>query len=215
MSLLGTDFAPFRSLGIPVGPLNQIQHVLHVCRHLVHRNTSLLSVPAVARILATHTGRQHRKRFAPYVLTELEKLIITQSFRLMVSPNVALRFPGFQRADCLFPIINVMQTVTVSKTTARETHELRFQIGQGLSQISPQAVLAPLKRLLREKRNHVQSHLTRSQRFHFDGSMVGIGIGFQYRSHFLPVRLGCFKGGPCHHPAILYEADPYLSAFAL
>ena len=44
VSLLGTEFTPFRSLGVSVSPLNQIQHILYVFRHFVHRDTSLLSV---------------------------------------------------------------------------------------------------------------------------------------------------------------------------
>ena len=85
--------------------------------HLAHRDTALLTASQIAMtsgILTRYTCRQHRKRFRTYIFAELEVFIITQSHALMISPKVTGRFTGFQRSDGVFPLIDVLQTVSMS-----------------------------------------------------------------------------------------------------
>ena len=215
MPLFRAQLAPLRSLGIAVCPFYQVEHVLHVSRHLVHWYAALLPVSSVAGILATYASRQHRKGLATQILAQLEVLIIAQTFGLMVSPNVALRFAGFERADGLFPIVHVVQPVAMRRAATRETHEFGLHVGQRLRQVGAHAVLTSLERVLREQRNHVHGHYACTLRFHFNRCMVGIGIGFQHSSHLFPIGLWSFHRSLRHDLPVLHKAHLDFSAFAL
>ena len=127
-----THLGPWAFGRVAVGPFDEVQYAFYIFRHFFHGDAHL-TCASDGRVLATHTGCNDGQRFRPDILAELEVLIIPQAFRLMVAPQVALRFAGFQRSNRLLPIINVVQTVSMSHTAAREAHELRFQIGQRLS----------------------------------------------------------------------------------
>ena len=132
MSGFGTYLSPFCLSGVTIRPFYQIQNILNISRHFTHRDTALLSasqITVTSRVLTRHTGSKHRKRFGTYILAKLEIFIITQSHALMIPPKVAGRFTGFQRANRIFPLIDILQTVSMSNTTTGETDKARMYIG--------------------------------------------------------------------------------------
>ena len=132
----------------------------------------------------------------------------------MIIPDVALRLAGLERADGLFPVIDIVQSVAMGGTPAGEAHELGLHVGQGLCQVRPHAVLAALECVLREERDQVEPHFSFTQRLHLDGSLVGIRPGLEHGGHLLPFLLGCLQRGLRHHLPVLHEAHAYLSTFA-
>ena len=176
MAGIGAHLGPLRRGGVAVGPVNEVEQFLDVGGHLVHRYAALLSADTLGvggRVLAGHAGCQYGQRFGTDVLAELEVLIEAQSARLVVAPDVEVGLAVLQRADGLVPVVYVLQSLTVGHATAGESHELRFQVGNHLCQVAAQAVLAVHKGLLREERNHVDTHVGRLQRH--DGQ-PGFGI---------------------------------------
>ena len=51
----------------------------------------------------------------------------------------------------MVPVIDILQSLTVTHATAWEAHELRMQIGNDLRQVLAQTVLAIVERLLGEE----------------------------------------------------------------
>ena len=162
MSGLGPFASPSCGFGIAVGIFNQVEHVLYVLPHLLHRDAALLAVGRhevfgmVARasdagILAGHACGHDWQRFGTDVLAELEILEVAQTARLVVTPDVGRRFSGFQRADGLFPMIDVVHPVPMCQTSAGEADETRTDVGNGLRQVGAKPVLPSLERLLREQ----------------------------------------------------------------
>ena len=105
---------------------------------------------------ACKNGRMHAcghdwQRFGTDVLAELEILEVAQTARLVVTPDVGRRFSGFQRADGLFPMIDVVHPVPMCQTSAGEADETRTDVGNGLRQVGAKPVLPSLERLLREQ----------------------------------------------------------------
>ncbi len=128
------DSPPLR-VYVSICPFNQVEHILHIFIHVAHRNSSLLAVASIARILARHAGSQHRNRFSSNIFTKLKILEIAQSHTLVIIPDVALWFPSFERPDCVFPPVNVMNPVAVSHTTSRKPYKPRMDICNCLCQI--------------------------------------------------------------------------------
>ena len=155
MTCFGTFACPDRGGRIPVGIFHEIQYILNVCIHLMHRNTSLLTGTSAAGVLAGYTGCQDWYRFCPDVFTELEILEVTQTDTLVIVPQVAHRLAALQRTDGLFPAVDVADTVTMGYTTAREPYKAWMQIGQGLCQVGTQAILPSLEGVAREERNQI------------------------------------------------------------
>ena len=162
MSGLGPFASPPCGFGIPVGIFNQVEHVLYVLPHLLHRDAALLAVGRhevfgmMARasdtgILAGHACGHDRQRFGTDVLAKLEILEVAQTARLVVTPDVGRRFSGFQRADGLFPMIDVVHPVPMCQTSAGEADETRTDVGNGLRQVGAKPVLPSLERLLWEQ----------------------------------------------------------------
>ena len=160
MSGFGALPSPLRLAGISVGIFNQVEHILHVSGHFVHRNASLLAVAAKfilgmmaarAGILARNAGRNHGYRFGTDILAELEILKVSQSACLMISPQIAQRLAGLQRTDGALPVVDVVNAVAMGHTAAGETHKTRMQVGQRLGQVGTKSVLTSLERLLREE----------------------------------------------------------------
>ena len=162
MSGLDPFASPSCGFGIPVGIFNQVEHVLYVLPHLLHRDAALLAVgrhevlgmmarASDAGILAGHACGHDRQRFGTDVLAKLEILEVAQAARLVVTPDVGRRFSGFQRADGLFPMIDVVHPVPMGQTSAGEADETRTDVGNGLSQVGAKPVLPSLERLLWEQ----------------------------------------------------------------
>ena len=130
--------------------------------HLLHRDAALLAVGRhevfgmVARasdagILAGHACGHDWQRFGTDVLAELEILEVAQTARLVVTPDVGRRFSGFQRADGLFPMIDVVHPSPCAQTSAvGEADETRTDVGNGLRQVGAKPVLPSLERLFFE-----------------------------------------------------------------
>ena len=178
MTGFGTYLAPFGFLCITVRPFYQVEDILNVSTHLAHRDTALLTASQIAMtggILTRYTCRQHRKRFRTYIFAELEVFIITQSHALMISPKVTGRFTGFQRSDSIFPLIDVLQTVSMSHAASGETDKARVHIGKCLGKVGTQTVLSAFECILREERNHIQFDFTCRLRTKFQ---TGIGGRF-------------------------------------
>ena len=81
MTSLGAHASPF-GVDVTIGPLNQVEGLIHPLVHLVHRHPVLRLVfhaPATVGALATHTTGKDRQRFHAHILTELEILKVSQS----------------------------------------------------------------------------------------------------------------------------------------
>ena len=84
MACFCTHLCPFILFRVTIGIFYQVQNILHVCIHLFHGNTSLLSAAQrfsrnTSRILTWNTCRQHWKRLCSYIFTELEILKVSQT----------------------------------------------------------------------------------------------------------------------------------------
>ena len=147
----GTYLSPLCLLCVTVCPFYQIKNILNIGSHFAHWNTALLPSSQVAvtgRVLARNTGRQHWKRFRTNIFAKLEIFKITQSHALMVSPKVTLCFSCFQRTDCVFPLIDILQTITMSHTTTGKTDETGMNVGKYLCQIGTQTILSAFECIL-------------------------------------------------------------------
>ena len=151
MAGFGTHPAPLRG-GISIRIFHQIQDVLDKSIHIAHRDSLL---PASTGVLTTYARGNNGNRFCLNIFAELEKLVISKPFRLVISPQIALRFPAFQRTNRFFPVINIMYTIAMRQTTSRKTHKARMQVGYRLCQVGTQTVRTVLKCFLREKGDHV------------------------------------------------------------
>src|ERR1044072_1183209 len=108
-----------RAFGAPsasrptVRPFDQVQDLLHVRGPLVHRDRLLTRAGGVTRVLTTHARRHDGQRGCADVLAKLEIFEVSQADGLMISPEVRLSAPLLDRADRLFPAVNVRQAVAV------------------------------------------------------------------------------------------------------
>ena len=163
VSGFGTYFTPFCFLRISVRPFYQVEDILNVSIHFAHRDTALLTASQITMtggVLTRNTCCEHRKRFCAYIFTELEVFIVTQPHALMISPKVTGRFAGFQRPDGIFPLINVLQAVSMCHTATGETDKARVHIGKCLCKVGTQTVLSAFEGVLRKQGNHIQLHRT-------------------------------------------------------
>src|SRR5690606_22955567 len=103
----------------------------------------------VAGVLATDPGRDHGQGLGADVFAELEELKKAESVGLVITPGIAFGFAGFERADRLFPIVEMADAGTVHQTAAGETHELRLEVGNGFGEVTAQAVGAAFERVVR------------------------------------------------------------------
>jgi len=133
---------------IPIGKLDQIKHFLQIILHLLHGQPLLAIIP---RILTAHGRRNHRHRLRPDILTKLKILIIAQSGRLVIIPDVALSFTPFHRPNGILPPVHVVQSVAMHQATPRKTQEPGLQIGHSLRQIGTQPVGSSFKGFLRKE----------------------------------------------------------------
>ena len=183
MTSIGTHLGPFRCGRITVGPFNQVTELLDIGGHLFHGNTALLSTDAlgvIGRVLTGNTSRQDGQGFGTDILTELEILIEAQSAGLVVMPDIEVGLTCLQGSYGMVPVVDILKTLSVAHASARETHELRLQSGDGLCQILAQSVLTTLEGLLREQGYHVNTHTGCLQRY---DSQTGLVIGCLRSQH--------------------------------
>ena len=143
VTVLGTNLAPFRGFGITVGPFDQVKNVLNVLVHVTHGNPALLAWTSDVGILARYACCNDGQRLSTNVFAILKKFLITQTTRLMVVPDVAQGFAGFQRTDGVLPFVDIAQTVAVRNTTARKADKTGMNVGNHLSQVFSKAVFTP------------------------------------------------------------------------
>ena len=158
MAGICTHLRPLAGGRIAIGPLYQVAQFVDVGRHLLHRDTALLSAISMGigtGVLARHAGSQHGQRLGTDILAELEILIESQSTGLMVIPNVEIGFAVLQRTHGVRPMIDIIDAIAMAHASTREAHELRMQTGNCLSQVAAQSVLTSFECVLREERNHV------------------------------------------------------------
>ena len=117
------------------------------CIHLFQGNTSLLSaaanrfIPGIVgtgtEVLTRNTCRQH---WNEALLLYLHRTGNTQSIPNLMSDDTPTSSPSVYGlpADLLefFQSINIINSVSMCHTTARETYKTRMQIGQSLCQVS-------------------------------------------------------------------------------
>src|SRR5690606_20987835 len=140
---------------------------LNVFIHFTHRNSALLTVPASSRILAWYTGCQHGERFSANIFAKLKIFKITQSGGLMIVPYISLGNTLFQRTHGSVPAVNILKSIAMSHTTSGKPYKPGMHIGNGLCQISTQSIFSLFKRILWEKRDHIQSHFSCKLRKYF------------------------------------------------
>ena len=164
--------APLRATCIAISIFYKVEHILNVLIHFLHRDASLLPhtrqlavgvMRACAGILARNACRKYRKWFSTDILTILEEFKVSQAACLMIPPKVAQRLAGFERTDRTFPIVYIVNSVSMSHTPAGKTDEARMQVCKRLGQVGTQTVLAAFKRILREKGNHIQMQRSRNR----------------------------------------------------
>ena len=74
----------------------------------------------------------------------------------------------------------------MTHATAWEAHELRPQVGNHLSQVSPQSVLPVHKGLLRKERNHIDTHVGHLQGHDGQSGLGIVGLGGEHSRELLP-----------------------------
>ena len=161
MACVGAHLRPLRRGGVAVGPFDEVREFVDVGGHLLHGDAALLTAEALAvgsRVLAGHAGCQHGQRLGTDVLAELEILQEAQSARLVVVPDVHVGLAVLPGAYGVLPVVDVVESLSVAHAAAGESHELRLQRGDGLSQVAAQAVA--LVGVLREERYHVEGSLS-------------------------------------------------------
>ena len=80
----------------------------------------------------------------------------------MIVPDVVVWLTLPEVTYGSLPVIDIIDAVAVSGTSARETHEARLQVGDSLCKVLAKAVGASLICILWEERNEVElqfSHL--------------------------------------------------------
>ena len=196
MSGLRTLLSPHGLLRISIRIFYQIQYILHVLRHFLHRDSALLTaatqfayrvMTASTRILTRHSGCHYRNRFGPHILAEQKIFMISQTAGLMIPPQIAQRLAFLQRSYRAFPIINIVHTISVSHTSAGETDKTGMKVRQSLCQISAQPVLPAFKCILWEKRNHIQGILPSHLRTNGQHGIRSIRRCRQYSLLFFPL----------------------------
>ena len=196
VSGLRTLLSPYGLLRISIRIFYQVQYILHVLRHFLHRDSALLTattqfayrvMAASSRVLTRHSGCHHGNRFSTHVLAEQEIFMISQTTCLMIAPQIAQRLTFLQRSYRAFPIINIVHTISVSHTSAGETDKTGMKVGQGLCQIGAQPVLSAFKCILWEKRNHIQGILPSHLRTNGQHGIRSIRRCCQYSLLFFPL----------------------------
>ena len=150
MSGLGAFFTPDRFY-ITVTIFNQIENILNISIHFAHGDATLLTGSSAGRILTGYPRSNYGHRFGSDIFAELQVFKITQSGGLVIIPQIALWFAGFQWSDCIFPSVNVSNPVAMSYTTARKTNKARMQFCNGFGKIGTQPVSMTLECLLRKQ----------------------------------------------------------------
>ena len=196
VTCISTHLAPLR-VHVAVGPLNQVERLVHPLVHLAHGHHILSLVfhaPAAVGSLAAHATGQNGQRLHVQVLAELEILIVAQSHTLVVAPRVLQSTALLLRSNGSLPAIGVPESVAASMnhTTAWEAHELRMQVGQSLSQILAHAMT--LIGILGHQRNHVNIHLALIQHQNLQHGLLGLFRGSQHNLVFLPILAAYVDG---------------------
>ena len=77
MSCVSTHPGPFRSGGVAIGPVDEVEQFLDIGWHILHGDASLLTSDAltiIVGVLAGHSSSEYGQRLCSDVLTELEVL---------------------------------------------------------------------------------------------------------------------------------------------
>ena len=104
----------------------------------------------------------------------------------MVVPDVLVSLTLLHRANRVFPLIDVVQAVTVRQTATGKPYECRFQGCNRFCDITTKSVFASFVGIDRKQGNHVYRHgstLFEQQR---ERSRVGIRAATQYHLILLP-----------------------------
>ena len=72
-------------------------------------------------------------------------------------PDIEIGLTVLQRPDGVLPVIDIVESLSVTHATTREAHEFRLQGRDGLSQVFAQSVLTMLESLLREEAHHIDA----------------------------------------------------------
>ena len=211
MAGIGTHPGPLGRGRVAVSPLDEVQQLVDIGRHVGHGDAALLSAEAlgvVGRVLAGDAGSQHGQRLGTDVLAELEILVEAEATRLVVVPDVEVGLACLQRAHRLVPVIDVLETLSVAHAAAREAHELGMERGDGLGQVLAQTVLTAHERLAGEQRDHIDAHVGCLQRYDGQAGFVAAALGGERSSILLPVRSAGLQLALCQHGAVLsYQLD--------
>ena len=107
----------------------------------------------------------------------------------MVIPYVGHVLALFELAYGTLPQIHVVKSVAMRSTASREAYELGFHIGNHLSKVGSEAILAVHEGLAREKRNHVKVYGSRCQGGDDKACLFGLLCGFEGDFHRPPLGM--------------------------
>ena len=146
MTGISTHLSPFIRGRVAIGPLDEVDSLGHPLVHLAHRNGILclcgVHVPSTIGTLTADTAGEDRQGLHAEVLTELEILEIAETHALMITPGILQALTLLLRTDGGLPAVGIPEAVAtaMNDTAARETHELRLQVSQCLSEVLSEAM---------------------------------------------------------------------------
>ena len=105
----------------------------------------------------------------------------------MVVPDVEVGLTTLEWPHRMIPMVDVLQTLAMTHTATRETHELRMQVGNNLGEVLSQAVLTAHKGLLWEKRHHIDTYTGHLLGDDDQTTLLVAGFSLEYRRELLPV----------------------------
>ena len=126
-----------------------------------------MSVQSVLE-LAGQSHAQHRQRLGADVLAQLEELEESQSVALVVVgkvavvegvlPSVSIQRSILHASDGVFPLVACVERGSLHDAATGKAEHARVHVGQRLSQVVAQTVLAALVGVFREERHMLQRH---------------------------------------------------------
>ena len=200
---ISTHLGPLVGSGVAIGPLNEVDSLSYPFVHLAHGNNILSlcrpHVPTTIGTLTADTAGQNGNRLHAEVFAELEILIVTKTHALMVTPGILQTTTGLLRTNGSLPTIGVPETITTTMyyATTREAHELRMQVGKGLSEVRAQTV--SLIGVFGHQRYHVDIQVAGVQHQQLQNGILTVFCGSEHGTIFLPLLVANGDGCLVQH----------------
>ena len=214
VSGFGTQTGEGRGLGVAVGPFDEVEQLLGVVVHLVPGKSALLSGSAARGVLAGHAGGEDGKGLGADVFTELEVFEESESFRLVVVPDVALGGTLPEGSDGLAPAVHVAESVAVAEASAGETDEAGMEVGEGLCEVGTKSVLAVTEGVLGEEADEVEGNASGVLWLDGERCTGGVGRGSQDGLLLTPLLAGG-EGGASQFFVAVEQADEEFLGFGI